>query len=72
MHERILELVKLLRNSVEVTFIIPEIIFKMNGEKYEKMRNSYNKLKKDPELEILETSYDENLEITIKMKESRK
>ena len=69
MHERIPIIENLLRNSVEMTFIIPEDFFKLEGEKFDEMRKSYDTLKKDHELEILETSYNDNLEITIKMRQ---
>ena len=53
-----------------MTLIIPEDFFKMKGEKFDEMKKSYDYLKQDPELEILETSYNDNLEITIKMRQS--
>lgn len=70
MHERIPIIENLLRNSTEMTLIIPEDFFKMKGEKFDEMKKSYDYLKQDPELEILETSYNDNLEITIKMRQS--
>ena len=69
MHERIPIIENLLRNSAEVTLIIPEDLFKMKGKKFDEMKKSYDYLKQDPELEILETSYNDNLEITIKMRQ---
>lgn len=70
MHERIPIIENLLRNSTEMTLIIPEDFFNMKGEKFDEMKKSYDTLKQDPELEILETSYNDNLEITIKMRQS--
>lgn len=70
MHERIPIIENLLRNSIEMTLIIPEDFFNMKGEKFDEMKKSYDYLKQDPELEILETSYNDNLEITIKMRQS--
>ena len=42
---------------------------KFHRKKFDEMKKSYDYLKQDPELEILETSYNDNLEITIKMRQ---